>query len=179
MVQSAQSPGSNYLNAEAATEIEFFKAEEILTVVQKFEHYPMAEMRAAFDSTFSSMKSLLEPHGIHPTGPAFSLHHTMPGETATFEIGIPVDRALDKPVHSGTGVTLENSFLPAHHVARLSVFGSYTGLGGSWRNFMNSVLRAGKKADLPFWEVYVSQPTPDTDLETLRTDLYTSTSHNR
>ncbi|QGU06049.1 Bacterial transcription activator, effector binding domain [Corynebacterium occultum] len=177
MVQSTQSPGSNYLNAEAANEIEFFKTEEIPTVVQKFEHYPMSEMRTAFDSTFSSMKSLLEPHDIHPTGPAFALHHSMPGKTATFEIGIPVNRALKKPVHSGTGVTLENSSLPAKKVARLSVFGSYAGLGGAWQNFMNSVFRAGKKADLPFWEVYVSEPTPDTDPETLRTDLYTATSH--
>lgn len=172
------STDSNYLNAKPAFQIEFFDAPKVPTVVQKFKNLPMAEMAAAFDSTLESLFPHLEAEGISHTGPVFALHHEMPGETATFEIGVPVDRPLKKKFKADSGVTLTHSSLPKGRAARISVLGGYDGLSSAWDTFLKAVIHEGKMADLPFWEVYVTPSSPDGTSSNLRTDLYTSISHD-
>ncbi|MGP6174320.1 GyrI-like domain-containing protein [Corynebacterium sp. A21] len=177
MAESARSPKSTYLQAEATSQVEFFEAEEILTVVQKFDNLPLSEMGGAFDSTFGALFPFLAAQGITPTGPAFSLHHEMPRENATFEVGIPVNQPLREAIITESGATLESSTLPTGRIARVSSIGSYDNLGESWGAFMKAIGDAGEHPELPFWEVYVTEPAPETDPDTLRTDLYCPVSH--
>ena len=37
---------------------------------------------------------------------------------------------------------------------------------------MASVVAAGRAPAFPFWEVYVTEPTPDVDPGSMRTDLF-------
>lgn len=165
-------PKSAYLHTESLSQTEFLNVPEVNTVVAKFTDYPMAEMPAAFDATFQVLFPTLQVHGLTPIGPALSLHYRAPDETATFEVGIPVDHPLDNEFTTEAGISLTPSTLPAGQVARVSHIGPFDDLGEAWGAFMAAISHAGKQPALPFWEVYVTEPTPDLDPATLRTDLY-------
>lgn len=143
------------------------------TLVVRVTDYPMAEMGTLFDATFSNIGEAMARLDVRPVGPAFSFHTRMPTDTADFEVGLPLDRHPDEDV-SIAGVQFVASKLPPGRVATTSYLGAYDGLGDAWGRFMDDVAAAGMTPATPFWEVYVSQPTPDMDPATLRTDLYTT-----
>lgn len=160
-----------YFLSEAVSDAEFIEVEAFDTVVVNLTDYPMAQLPAAFDTTFAALFPVLGQHGITPVGPAFALYHRMPTDTATFEVGIPVDKPLADAVTTETGVVVEPSQLPAGNVARISYFGPYDAISDGWGAFMYGITAAGKEAELPFWEFYVTEPSPEIDPATLRTDL--------
>ncbi|NUL48869.1 AraC family transcriptional regulator [Cellulosimicrobium funkei] len=162
-----------YFLAGPYTEIAFLEVPEVPTVVGAFTDFPMANMAEAFDSTFTALFPVLGDQGIQPAGPGFSLHTRMPADTVDMEVGIPVDRVLRDSVTSGSGVTLRPSRLPAGRVAIVSHLGSYDGLGEAWGTFMQGVADAGHSPALPFWEIYVTEPSPEADPASMRTDLVT------
>lgn len=164
---------TTYLLSAPRSEVEFLRVDGIPTVVRKLTDLPMSEMPTVFDSTFTALFPLLNELGLTPTGPAFALHHRMPDETATFELGVPVDRALDGEVTTGEGVAFSPARLPTGDIAAVSHLGAYEGLGESWGIFLERITDGGARPQLPFWEVYVTEPGPDVNPTTLRTDLYT------
>jgi effector-binding domain-containing protein len=170
MTAPAETP---YFLAEPYTEITILDAPEVPTVVQAVADHPMAEMAQAFDSTFSALFPALGAQGIQPAGPAFSLHTRMPTDTVDMEVGIPVERALDGDTTTDAGITLRPSTLPAGRIAIVSYVGSYDGLATAWGDFMQSLADQGHQPQLPFWEIYVTEPRPDSDPASLRTDLVT------
>lgn len=161
----------SHFHAEPAHSIEFVQTDEIQTIVQKATDHPMARMSEVFDSTYSALIPLLQAEGIQPIGPGFSLHHRLPTDSATFEVGLPVNTPLDSSRNTDSGVLLEPSTIPGGQIARISHIGSFDGLGEAWGAFMEAIAAAGKEPLLPFWEIYVTEPTPDIDPTTLRTDL--------
>lgn len=163
----------SYLIAAPRLETAVATVETVPTAVVRATDYPMAEMSTLFDQAFQALFPALAAAGISPVGPPFSLHHRMPTDTSDLEVGIPIDRPLDAPIEAG-GVRIEPSSLPAGDVATRSYLGGYEGLGEAWGAFMTSVVEAGRAPAFPFWEVYVTEPTPDIDPATLRTDLYTA-----
>jgi effector-binding domain-containing protein len=162
-----------YYLAEPHSEVEFIDVESYDTVVQKVTDYPVAQMADVFDKTYSTLFPLLAARGIAPVGPAFALYHRLIDELATFEVGIPVDRPLEAAETTDSGVVIEPSKLPGGTIARISHFGPYDKLGEAWESFMEAVTVAGRLPDLPFWEFYITEPGPDVDPATLRTDLVT------
>lgn len=127
-------------------------------------------MPAIFDETFAALVPALAEAGVQIAGPAISLHHRMPGATMTFEAGFPVAAPLDGQLEAG-GITFLPSSMPATQVATVSHLGGYDGLGDAWGRLMQQVAADGHQPALPFWEVYVTEPSPDLDPATLRTDL--------
>lgn len=166
-------PSTPYFLAEPYTEVTVLEAPEVPTVVSTFTDHPMAEMAAAFDSAFTALFPALQAQGIQPVGPAFALHTRMPTDTVDMEVGLPVDRAPADQLTPASGVALRSSRLPAGRIAIVSHLGSYDGLGEAWGSFMQAVSAAGHEPALPFWEIYVTEPSPDMDPATLRTDLVT------
>ena len=77
---------------------------------------------------------------------------------------------LDGQLEAG-GITFLPSSMPATQVATVSHLGGYDGLGDAWGRLMQQVAADGHQPALPFWEVYVTEPSPDLDPATLRTDL--------
>ena len=153
------------------TEPKFSQAAAVPTVVVKRTDYPLADMASLFDSTFSALVPVLAERGITPTGAAFSLHTRMPSDTADLEVGLPVSSPLGAPVTIGD-VTFEDSEIPAGTVAHSTHVGGYDGLSDAWGAFMGAIVASGRAPVFPFWEVYPTEPTPDMDPATLRTDLY-------
>ncbi|NUL45258.1 AraC family transcriptional regulator [Cellulosimicrobium funkei] len=170
MTQHAASP---YYLADPYREITYLEVPPVTTVVQTVTDSPMDALAEVFDSTFSALFPALSTHGLQPIGPAFSLNTRMPSDTVDMEVGLPVDRPLEERVTAGSGITLESSELPGGRIAIVSHLGAYDGLGDAWGAFMQAVAEAGHQPTLPFWEIYVTEPSPDQDPAAMRTDLVT------
>ncbi|MFC7402560.1 GyrI-like domain-containing protein [Citricoccus sp. GCM10030269] len=162
---------SLYFLADPYREVTFLEAPEVPTVVNTVADHPMSEMAEVFDSTFTALFPSLGTQGIQPVGPAFSLHTRMPAETVDMEVGVPVDRPLTEAISTDSGVTLRPSKLPSGRIAIMSYFGPYDGIGAGWERLMQSIADAGHQPGLPLWEIYTTEPSPDIDPATLRTDL--------
>lgn len=65
------------------------------------------------------------------------------------------------------------SALPGGRVATAAHLGGYDRLGEAWQTFMGALEAQGLRAAVPFWEVYTTEPSPEMDPATLRTDLFT------
>lgn len=163
---------SRYFNAEARLKPEIIKAPQVPTVVVAQTDLSMDDMPRFMDGAFGALMAVLEENHIEPVGPAFSLHYRIPEETAELEVGFPVDKELFDEVLIGEDLRVVPSTLPAHSIATVSHIGSYGHLGDAWGEFMQWVEENGYSPTVPFWEFYVTEPTPEMDPETLRTDLY-------
>ncbi|WP_236864603.1 GyrI-like domain-containing protein [Brevibacterium daeguense] len=161
-----------YLVAEARNQTEFFSASEVPTAVVKATDYPVSDLPALFDSAFSALFPALGERGVQPVGPAFALYQRMPDDTVDLEVGVPVEQPLAETIELEEGRSVEPSAIPGGRLAAVSHHGSYDALSEAWTDFMTDVSTSGSKPQLPFWEVYVTEPKPDMDPADLRTDLY-------
>lgn len=155
------------------TEVTYLTADEVPTVVRVAEEVAPHEMGGIYDETFSALGPELETRGVTVAGPALALHHRLPGATMTFDVGFPVAEPLDGGNLEAGGIEFVASRLPAGRIATVSHLGAYDGLPRAWQDFMAQIVADGHETQLPFWEVYVTQPGPDVDPSTLRTDLVT------
>ena len=158
---------------EPRSGLEFGDTAEVTTAVVKAVGYPMAELRTLFDTAFSGLFPVLGLRGVHPAGPAFALYHRMPDDTVDIEVGVPIEADLGEPAELDGDLVVEQSRIPAGRVAAISHLGGYEGLGQAWDDFMAAVGRSGATPQLPFWEVYFTEPSPEADPATMRTDLFT------
>lgn len=123
------------------------------------------ELPAFFDRAFSALAELISAQGISITGPAFSLYHTHPSATADLEVGFPTDQKIEP----AGGV--EPGSLPGGRVARVVHEGSYDELATAWDRLGDWMTERGLRFRMPFWEVYLTEPSPDMDPAHLRTEL--------
>lgn len=129
---------------------------------------PMAELRDFFDRSFGELAAVLGQQGVTPASAPFARYYGMPAETVELEVGFPTP----------TVVTAEGSVqpgsLPGGRVAHLTHRGSYEALGESWGRLAGWIVEQGSTPGSAFWEVYVTEPTPDMDPAELITELYWS-----
>lgn len=174
MTQEPSPTGSPMgLSEEPVSSLEVFEAQQVPTLVLKVHGQPMDRLPAVFDTVFRAIFPAMAANGLAPAGPAFALYHRTPDETVDFEVGMPLAASAQSAIETGDGVRLEPSWLPAGRTARVSHLGGYDQLGAAWAGFMGQVTAAGETAELPFWEVYVTEPSPEMDPAQLRTDLFT------
>lgn len=166
-------PPAAHVPATDPGAVEITTADAVPTAVVRVTNYPMSNMRELFDSAFQAIFPALAERGLAPVGAPFSLHTRMPTETVDMEVGVPISGNFGDDVAAGD-VVVSASELPAGDIARTSYVGPYDGLGEAWGTFMGSVMGTGRAPAFPFWEVYVTEPSPAADPATLRTDLVTS-----
>ena len=130
------------------------------TAVVRHEGVTLADLRDIFDSGYGRIVAA----GVVPTGPAFALYPGDPTATFDLEVGFPADTV------PADDVVVESS-IPGGAAYTLTHLGGYDGLGGSWERVLTAVADDGGAAGL-LLEVYVTQPEPDMDPATLRTDLH-------
>ncbi|MCT1432806.1 GyrI-like domain-containing protein [Dietzia maris] len=172
-------PGYPDLGPEPVEGVRLLRAPAVPTAVVRATCVPMATIAGFFDSAFGTAFPALFAAGVTPAGPAFALYTRTteePEPAADLEIGFPLARPLpelhpDEPTEID-GMQVIASELPAGDVAVTSHLGSYDGLGQAWGEFMGAIGAMGRAPGSPFWEVYVTEPSPDMDPATLRTDLF-------
>ncbi|WP_331742242.1 GyrI-like domain-containing protein [Kitasatospora sp. NBC_00039] len=126
---------------------------------------PMAALRDFFDAAFRALAEALAAQGVAPVGPAFGRYRGTFGDPVDIEVGFATDRAV-RP----DGEVVAEA-LPGGRVARMVHAGAYDGLGESWERLHGWITEQGLSAEPHRWEVYPTQPSPDMDPRTLRTEL--------
>ncbi|WP_350270073.1 GyrI-like domain-containing protein [Brevibacterium sp. CBA3109] len=163
---------SSFNRTEPYSELTVFEATPIPTAVVEARNIAMEDLPALFDATFSGLFPALAEAEQEVAGPAFALYTRQPSDTVDLEIGLPLASGLRQALPLGEDVIAIPSQLPGGSVAALTHTGGYDGLGEAWAGLMKTAVDAGHHPDLPFFEVYVTEPNPDMDPADLRTDLY-------
>lgn len=125
----------------------------------------MTELPQFFDRAFTTIVPVLTEQGVSIVGAAFARYHGVPTTSADLEVGFPTDRPVQP-----TGDVVAGS-LPGGRAARVIHHGSYDRLGESWQRLQSWLEQHGHTAGVDIWEVYLTEPTPETDPATLRTEL--------
>ncbi|GAB3653830.1 GyrI-like domain-containing protein [Zhihengliuella somnathii] len=160
------------IHSEPHTEPVIVPVSAARTAVVKGTDVPFAELSGFYDGAFAALAEVLETEGLSPVGPAFGLMTRQPTESMDLEVGFAIDHPLEGPRTSASGVTVEPSTLPEGTTAVASHLGAYDALGEAWGAFMTWIGEQGYSPQLPFWEVYVTEPSPEADPESMRTDLF-------
>ena len=126
---------------------------------------PTAELAGFFDRSFQQLGQVLASQGIGMTGPAFGLYHRRPADTTDVEVGFPVAGEVQPEGDVDVGS------LPEGPVARVVHAGSFDELGSSWERLAAWIGEQGRTPAEMFWEVYLTEPSPDMDPADLRTEL--------
>lgn len=126
----------------------------------------MDALPAFFDESFGSLFATLGQQQVEPTGPPFARYEGLPTQTVDVEVGVPTSRPIDP---DGDVVPAE---LPGGEVVTATHVGSYDGLGRSYAELARWIEEQGRTPASSMWEVYVTEPTPETDPATLRTQIY-------
>ena len=170
-------PGYPDLGPEPVSGVRMFTVPAVPTAVVRAEGVPMATISGFFDAAFGAAFPALFAAGVSPVSAPFALYTSAidgPEAEVDLEIGFPLARPLDPgavgPVETD-GLRVVASELPAGLLAVTSHVGSYDELGRAWGGFMDEIAASGHAPGLPFWELYVTEPSPDMDPATLRTDL--------
>lgn len=147
-----------------STEPEIVSREEVPAAVVRAT-LRMEELPQLFDRAYRLVASVLEQQRLEP-GEAFARYLTMPGETMEVEAGFTTTGPVE-PEEDVVPTTL-----PAGEVARLTHTGPYDTLSSSWDRLGRWIGDQGRRPGAALWEVYVTEPTPEADPATMRTDLY-------
>ncbi|GGK68176.1 GyrI-like domain-containing protein [Ornithinimicrobium pekingense] len=147
-----------------ASSPEIVRREEVPTAVVRAT-VRMDEISQVFDRAYPLVASTLEQQGGRPLE-AIGYYPSMPSETIDVEAGF----TTAAPATDEGDVVV--SSLPGGDVARLTHLGPYDTLAESWERLGRWVAEQGRRPGRGVWEVYVSEPTPDSDPATLRTDIY-------
>jgi effector-binding domain-containing protein len=125
----------------------------------------VSELAPFFDRAFGSLAAVTSAQAVAITGPAFARYHGAPRDTADLEVGFPTARPIEP---AGEAVAGE---LPRGRAARLVHLGGYDQLAASWGRLADWMGEQGLEPAASFWEIYVTEPSPDMDPHDLRTEL--------
>lgn len=141
--------------------------EPLSTVVVRARRLPMADLQSFYDRAHHQLRQTMAAHEISPTGPSLAYYLSAPTSTVDLEVGFPVAQI---PADFADG-EVQAGQLPGGPVAQATHVGGYEGLGESWGALSNWVAEQGRMSGA-MWEVYVTEPSPETDPAMLRTDLF-------
>ena len=126
---------------------------------------PRTEIRNVMGPGHRELMAAIAAQGIAATGPWFTHHLRVPGETFDFEIGVPVAA----PVAAAGRV--QPGELRAATVARTVYRGPYEGLAGAWGEFIAWIETQGHTPAPDLWESYAVGPEASADPTLWRTEL--------
>lgn len=138
---------------------------EAVTVAVRRETVEMAKIRDYFDSAYQDVAAAIGQQDAGFAGPALAVYRGMPGDTVDVAAGFPTQR----PVEPGNGIAAEQ--LPAGLAARHIHRGSYEGLADAYGTLLGWMERHDHTPGELYWEVYVTEPTPDARPDDMVTEI--------
>ena len=153
------------MNTDVITEPTPTTLEAAPTAVVRHPGVTVAELRPLFDGGYPAILKT----GVAVTGPPFAVYRGDPDRTFDLELGFPLAEPLPATIEGP--VPVQPSQLPAGRALTISHLGSYGSLPQSW-GLLDEHARSHGLTPSAMLEVYVSEPGPDVDPTTLRTDLY-------
>lgn len=152
--------------SDPLTEPTLLTREPIPAAVVRHRGVRMEQLRDLFDAGFAALAT----SGAALAGPAFAVYRGDPSQAFDLDIGFPVAQPLGEPVTVGE-LTVEASELPGGNLLGYTHVGPYDALAQSWGVLAQAAQERGL-APSAFFEVYVTEPSPDVDAATMRTDLF-------
>ena len=126
---------------------------------------PMDQIRDFYDTSFPAAAEVVARQDIGLRG-AVGRYLNTPSTTVDLEVGFITDGAI-----TADGEVVPGE-LPGGEVVQATHVGAYDGLGSSWQELFEWVTGQGHQIGESMWEVYVTEPTPEGDPDTMRTDLF-------
>lgn len=120
------------------------------------------DLGTIFDEGFATLAS----SGLPLAGPAVAIYRGDPATSFDLELGFPVAEELTEVTQTG----VRPSALPSGTALALSHIGPYDDLGAAWERLVTAALQRGA-VPAAMIEIYVTEPGPQSDPATLRTDL--------
>lgn len=162
---------SSLFSAEPYADVTWLELDETHLAVVRHDGVTIADLPALFDAGFGALGSAIASGALSPVGPAVAIYHGDPSQTFDLEIGFPLGQPLPEALTVGE-TELAGSRVLAGPAAALSYWGAYDGLSTAWEKLMSAVHAAGATIRAnSLVEIYVTEPTPDADPATLRTDV--------
>jgi effector-binding domain-containing protein len=144
--------------------VELVTVEAVTTAVVKGT-VAAKDLASFFDDSFGVLGAALTHQSVAISGPAFARFEGQVDETAVLEVGFPTDRAIEPEGSAEAGT------LPAGRVARVIHAGSFDALSDAWQRLGSWISDQGLTPSEVFWEVYLTEPSPDMGPADLRTEL--------
>jgi effector-binding domain-containing protein len=153
------------ISAAPRTAPERVRLVAVPTAVVRRAALRMDGIRGFFDAGFAALGA-----AVTPAGPAFAIYRGDPATVFDAEIGFPVTAPLAASVPGE--VVVDPSSMPPGPALALSHLGGYDTLGQTWEKLVAAVAATGAIPTSTFIEVYVTEPGPDADPATMRTELF-------
>ena len=158
------------LPTEPLTSVDWLTLEDVPFAVVKHHGVQLDDLVHVFDQSFGALGAAIAAGDIVPAGPAVALYSGDPDTQVDLSVGFPLAEPLTGHLEQGEA-RIEHEHLPAGTYAALSHVGSYDGLAGAWEVLLEGVKEGGARPSGRWAEVYVTQPSPEADPATMRTDL--------
>lgn len=152
------------------TAVDWLTLAEVPLVVVRHTGVRLSDLRDLFDRSFRAIGAAASAGDLQPTGPAVAIYDGDPADVFDLALGLPVAQ-LPSGTLERDGVEIVGHHLAAGAYAALSHVGFYEELTGAWERLVDGVTEGGARPAGVWVEVYVSQPTPESDPATMRTDL--------
>ncbi|WP_169823312.1 GyrI-like domain-containing protein [Aldersonia kunmingensis] len=151
-------------------EVQYTEFDDVPIASIRFNGVTIDKLVELFDPAFGALGAAIGAGAFVPTGPALAVYRGDPMSSFDLEVAFPVAEALAGETEAA-GQTIRPSVISGGQCAVRSHVGSFDGLGDAWGTIVTAVQSSGKSLGEQWLEVYVTQPTPDTDPATLRTEL--------
>lgn len=125
----------------------------------------MDAMVPFFDRVYTAVAAEVAGQGAAIAGPAFAVYFGMPSETVDLGGGFPTDRRID-----AAGEVVPHT-LPGGLAASLTHEGSYEELPAAYERLSAWMGEHGHVPGAVMWEVYVTEPSPEADPESMITEI--------
>lgn len=125
----------------------------------------MAELGNFFDSSYHRVAEALQRQGVTPHE-AFGFYPRMPTDSIEVEVGF----TTSEPISPDGDVVA--SQLPGGEIVHATYVGAYEGLSGAYGELIEWLQAQGRQPGPAMWEVYVTEPTPDADPNSMVTEVY-------
>lgn len=158
------------LPTDARTAVDWVTLADVPLAVVRHHGVRMGDLRELFDTSFRAIGAAASSGEVEPTGPAVAVYDGDPADVFDLAVGLPVAE-LPSGTLEHDGVQVVGHHLPAGAYAALSHIGSYDGLPQAWEHLLAGVQEGGAQPRGVWAEVYVTEPGPEADPSTMRTDL--------
>lgn len=126
---------------------------------------PRAQVREVMGPAIEEVLQAVKEQGAAPAGPVFTHHLKIDPEVFDFEVGVPVDAAIEARGRVRLGT------LRATKAARAVHAGPYEELAAAWADFDRWIADNDHQAAPDLWERYLKGPESETDPANFRTEL--------
>ncbi|HEY5854542.1 MAG TPA: GyrI-like domain-containing protein [Aldersonia sp.] len=159
------------ITEQPRTEVEWLDVADVPLAAIRYDGITQDALVTCFDEGFNALRAAIEAGVVVPAGSPLAVYHGDPSATFDAEIAFPVVTPLTSESEHA-GLVVRPSVVAGGRYATVTHVGGYDGLGPAWGGLLGAVAAAGAQPEHRFVEVYVTEPSPEADPATMRTELF-------